>query len=398
MFEMLEGIKVIDLTTVALGPYATQTLGDFGAEVIKVESKDGDILRSARPGRREDIGVAFLNFNRNKRSIVLDLKQPGAQAILHKLIESADVFVHNMRARSAAALGASPEILHGINPGLVYCYSPGFGARGPDADAPAYDDVIQARSGLASLNADSEGAPHFIRTIACDKIVGLHLALAVLGGLVQQSKTGKGVVIEAPMLETMATFLLAEHLAGETLVPAEGPMGYNRVMSVNRRPYQTTDGYLAILPYSTRHWVRLFTACGLDDWATKDIVVDAPRRSENIDVLYAKLAEMVRQRSTAAWEQLLVEQDIPHARVSRLEDLLTDEHLRAAGLLHQVSDERVGPINELRSPFEVDGRLSHEAKPNRIAPGLGEHTVEILREAGYATREIDEFLRAGIAA
>ena len=155
---MLKGLRVIDLTTVALGPYATQTLGDFGAEIIKVESKEGDVLRSVRPGRRDDLGVGFLNFNRNKQAMVLDLKQPEGQAILHRLVETADVLVHNMRPDSAAGLGAAPEVLQDINPRLVYCYSPGFGGRGPDRDAPAYDDIIQARSGLASLNSAADGA------------------------------------------------------------------------------------------------------------------------------------------------------------------------------------------------------------------------------------------------
>lgn len=396
MFTLLQGLKVIDLTAVALGPYATQTLGDFGAEIIKVEPKDGDILRAIRPGRRPDLGVGFLNFNRNKRSIVIDLKRPEGQSILHRLVRDADVLVYNMRPRSAAGLGASAETLLAINPGLVYCYSPGYGQRGPDADAPAYDDIIQARSGLASLNSDADGAPQFVRTIACDKVVGLHLALAVLAGVVQKQRTGEGVVIEVPMLETMAAFLLAEHLAGETLVPPEGGPGYERVMSVNRRPYKTSDGYLAILPYTTRHWIRFFRLCGLEDWATMPKVVDAALRSEHVDELYAKLAELALTRSTAQWQQDLAAQDIPCSPVNGLSDLLTDEHLLAADLLHTVTDARIGEIRELRSPFEVNGRLAHEDAPNVVAPGLAEHTAEVLGEAGYSEDAINAFKRDGV--
>lgn len=393
MFTLLQGLRVIDLTTVALGPYATQMLGDMGAQVVKVESKDGDVLRAVRPGRRDDLGVAFLNFNRNKRALVIDLKRPEGQAILHRLVEDADVLVHNMRPKSAAALGASAEVLHGVNPGLVYCYSPGFGSRGPDREAPAYDDIIQARSGLAALNADVDGAPRFVRTIACDKTVGLHLALAVLAGVVQKQRTGEGVTIEAPMFETMATFLLAEHLAGQTLVPPEGGPGYDRVMSVNRKPYKTRDGYLAILPYSTRHWVRFFKACGLDDWADKPMVIDGAQRSRHIDELYAKVAEVAVSRSTAEWRRILREQDIPCSQVSSLEELLTDEHLEAAGVFHHVADERIGNLLELRSPFEIDGQLSHEVSPDRMAPGLAEHTEQVLLEAGYTLQEIAAFKR-----
>ena len=184
MFDLLRGLKVVDLTTIVLGPYATQTLADFGAEVIKVEPPGGDILRAVRPGRRKDLGVQFQNFNRNKRSLTIDLKQVRGREVLHSLVEKSDVVVHNMRSRSAASLGASYAELSACNPKLVYCYSAGYGDSGPDRDAPAYDDIIQARSGLASLNADANGAPQFVRTIVGDKVVGLHLAIAVLAGVV----------------------------------------------------------------------------------------------------------------------------------------------------------------------------------------------------------------------
>jgi crotonobetainyl-CoA:carnitine CoA-transferase CaiB-like acyl-CoA transferase len=375
MFNLLAGIRIIDLTTIVLGPYATQLLADFGAEVIKVEAEQGDVFRAVRPGRLDDIGTGFMNFNRNKRSVVLDLKSEAGQAKLGRWVASADVLVHNMRSSSAERLGASYEAMVQSNPSLVYCYSPGFGQRGADSDLPAYDDIIQARSGLAALNADATNAPQFVKTIACDKVVGLHLALAIQAGLIQKGKTGKGVCIEVPMLETMTSFILSEHLSGHTLIPEEGELGYDRLMSENRKPYQTLDGYLAILPYSTKHWVRFFELCGEPDWATSERVVDPVLRSQNIDVLYKKLAALAMLRTTDEWQRLLVAADIPHSTVSSLTDLLDDPHLTAASMFNTYEDARLGKIREVRSPFEVDGKLDFEVKANRPAPNLGEHDV-----------------------
>ncbi|MDA0978495.1 MAG: CoA transferase [Proteobacteria bacterium] len=396
MFDLLKGIKVIDLTTVALGPYATQMLGDFGADVIKIESKDGDVLRSVSPGRGREMGAGFLNFNRNKRSLVLDLKQKAGQAVLHKLVEDADVLVHNMRDATALQLGASYDELSQIQPDLVYCCSAGFGSLGPDHNAPAYDDIIQARCGLAALNADADGVPQFVRTIICDKVVGLHLALAVAMGLVQKTRTGRGVFIEAPMLETMVAFLMAEHLAGHTLIPEEGELGYERLMTRNRRPFQTRDGYLAILPYTTRHWIRFFQICQLDDWATSELVIDPAQRSRNIDTLYAKIAELAPSKTTAQWVTALQEKDIPCAPVSALDDLLADPHLSAAGVFREIADGRLGGLREIRSPFQVNGALAHQRADNRVAPGLGEHTIEILVEGGYSREQIMSLQDKGV--
>lgn len=395
MFHLLRGLRIIDLTTVALGPYATQILGDFGADVIKVESSDGDIFRAPRPGPRADLGAGFMNYNRNKRSIVLNLKLPAGQDVLKRLVRDADVLVHNMRSHSAARLGASYEQMKAINPTLVYCYSPGFGGRGPDADAPAYDDIIQARSGLAALNADSDGVPQFVRTIACDKVVGLHLALAVMGGVISRERNGEGSCIEAPMLESMVSFLMSEHLAGHTLIPPVGDLGYDRLMTRNRRPFRTRDGYLAILPYSTKHWVRFFTVCGREDWANSEMVTNASMRSEHIDELYGRIAEAALTRTTAEWQQILADQDIPAAPVSSLSDLFSDAHLTATDMFREVNDEKVGQIREIRSPFEVDGKLAHQDQPGTVAPGLGEHTDEVLTEAGYQASEIKSLREAG---
>jgi len=396
MYNLLDGLKVIDLTTIVLGPYATQILGDFGADVIKVEPPEGDLFRAVRPGRRPDIGVQFQNFNRNKRSITVDLKNPDGQAVLHRLVAGADVVVHNMRSRSAESLGASFETLIDVNPRLVYCYAPGFGDAGPSRDDPAYDDIIQARSGLAALNADADGAPRFVRTIVCDKVVGLHLAIAVLAGVAKQRSTGRGLKIEAPMLESMSAFLLAEHLAGHSLRPPEGELGYARMMSPNRRPYRTADGFLAILPYSTRHWQRFFVAAGCPELAERPRVLDPEMRSEHIDELYREIAELAPSRTSAEWLAILRAADIPCSPVNDLPDLFDDPHLRAVGLLENLEDPELGAITQLRSPYRVEHAADGSKQADRRAPGLGEHTAEVLAEFGLTGEELSALVRAGV--
>jgi crotonobetainyl-CoA:carnitine CoA-transferase CaiB-like acyl-CoA transferase len=398
MFDLLSGLKIIDLTTIVLGPYATQILGDLGAEVIKVESPEGDLFRAVRPGRQPDVGVQFQNFNRNKRAVCIDLKREAGQHVLHRLVRDADVVVHNMRSRSARALGADFETLRRINPRLVYCFAAGFGDAGPDRDDPAYDDIIQARSGLAALNAGSDGEPRFVPSIVCDKVVGLHLAIAVLAGVAKQREAGAALRIEAPMLETMTSFVLSEHLAGQTLVPPEGGYGYARLTSPNRRPYRTRDGFLAILPYSTRHWQRFFRAAGREDLAEDPRVTDAEQRSLHIDSLYAEVARLALTRSSAEWLETLKAEDVPCARVNTLDELEHDPHLAAVGIFEELTDDTLGAYRQLRSPFRVGGKTG-EASPEttgRRAPRLGEHSVEVLEEAGYAANAIEALLEAGV--
>ncbi|NKB96929.1 MAG: CoA transferase [Pseudomonadales bacterium] len=378
MFKLLSGIRVIDLTTVVLGPYATQIIADLGADVIKVEPPEGDVFRAARPGRLDDVGAGFQNSNRNKRSVVVDLKSNEGQEQLTELVRDADVVVHNMRLRSATNLGADYETLRTVNSQLIYCFSPGFGSTGPDADAPAYDDIIQARSGLADLNKDADGAPQFVRTIACDKVVGLHLAIAMLGGIAYRERHQTGVCIEAPMLESMTSFLMAEHLAGHSFTPPEGELGYDRLMTKHRKPHKTLDGYIAILPYSTRHWVRFFTACDNAPLAQDERVTNPILRSQHIDWLYQEISSLAATKSTAGWLQLLSQEDIPCAPINSLDDLFADEHLQAVNLFQKLNSDKLGSICQIRSPFVVDGETFDQPRANTVAPSLGEHTTELL--------------------
>ena len=378
MFNLLEGVRIIDLTTVVLGPYATQLLGDLGAEVIKVEPPEGDVFRAVRPGRTDDIGAGFLNFNRNKKSVVLDLKQEGERKKLYDLVKTADAFVHNMRESSTEKLGIDHPTLKSFKPDLVYCFSPGFGSSGPDADAPAYDDIIQARSGLAALNATADGEPQFVRTIACDKVVGLHLALATASGIAHRARTGEGTCIEAPMLESMTSFLMAEHLAGVSFEPALGPLGYDRLMTPHRKPHKTKDSYLAILPYSTKHWIRFFSVCGETDLAADPRVTDPLQRSEHIDWLYQEIARIAATKTTSEWLQILSEEDIPCAPINALDDLFNDHHLSSVGLFAEAHTQNSGAIRQIRSPFIVNGELSGDMGQDLEPPRLGQDSQELL--------------------
>jgi crotonobetainyl-CoA:carnitine CoA-transferase CaiB-like acyl-CoA transferase len=394
MLSLLKGLRVVDLSTIVLGPYATQFLGDFGADVIKVEAQGGDVFRAVRPGRTDDLGVGFLNFNRNKRSIAVDLKQSAGREILHKLVAQADVLVHNMRDKSAHDLGADFATLKAINPQLVYCAAPGFASTGPDAQAPAYDDIIQARSGLAALNADADGAPQFVRTIACDKVVGLHLALAVVSGVVQQLRTGEGCNVEVPMLESMTAFVMAEHLAGHTLQPAEGELGYDRLMSKNRKPYKTQNGYVAIMPYNTKHWQRFFGLVGREDLAAAEWVIDSVMRSQHIDELYTLVAEIAPSRSSEAWLTDLAELDIPCSPINSLADLADDPQLKASNWLQSHKDDFRGEYQSLKTPFLVHSdSVIREDLP---APQLGEHGDAILAQLGYGPEQIDKLVKAKV--
>ena len=395
MYEVLKDIRVVDLTTTYLGPYATQFLGDMGADVIKVEPLDGDVGRSPGPSRTPDMGAGFLNTNRNKRSIAIDLRKPEGRDVVLRLIARGDAVVHNMRPKAAAKLGLSYEDAKRANRAIVYCFSPGFGQDGPYADEPAYDDTIQAMSGLAQLNADSTGAPRFLPSIVADKVVGLHLAFALAAGLVRRLKTGEGCAIEAPMFESVVAFLLVEHLAGRTFVPPLGPAGYERMLAKNRRPYKTRDGYVAIMPYTTQQWTRFMECIGRNDLLNEEWVTDPVKRSANVDALYQVIADATPQRSTAEWLNLMNERDIPCGAVNSFDDLFDEAHLSAVGLFGAIDHPSEGPLKAVRSPFRVSGL---ERRADRPVPGISEDAESILEGFGFSDAEIRGLLARGVVA
>ncbi len=370
MFDLLHGLRVVDLTAVVLGPYATQLLGGLGADVIKVEPPGGDIYRYVRPGRSETMGAGYLNLNRNKRSVTLDLKTDEGRAALAGLLEDADVLVHNMRLPAAARLGLNYDDLSERYPRLVYCVAPGFGSDGPYGDWPAYDDVIQAVSGLAALNTNDKGEPRFLSTIVGDKVSGLHLALAVLAGAIHQRTTGKGCLIEAPMFESLVSFLMVEQLAGQSFQPPLGGIGYERLLSPYRRPYKTKDGFICVVPYSAGQWTRFLNHIGRSDLAEAEWVLDMVERSERVGELYEIVADVMPERTSEAWLKVLRELDVPCAPVQALADLQDDAHLRDVGFFADHHHPTEGDLTVLRSPFRVTGA---DEGPDDPAPNLGQH-------------------------
>ena len=393
MYELLKDARIIDLTTTYLGPYATQWLGDMGADVIKVEALTGDVGRSPLPSRSPDMGAGFINSNRNKRSIAIDLKHRRGLDVVLRLIRNADAMVHNMRPKAAQKLGLGYDDLKVLNPGLVYCFAPGFGQDGPYADEPAYDDIIQAMCGLASLNADPSGAPRFLPSIVADKVVGLHLAFATATGLAHRFKTGEGAMIEVPMFESMVAFLLVEHLAGMSFSPPLGEAGYERLLAPNRRPYRTRDGYVAIMPYTTLQWTRFLECVGRDDLLAQDWIKDPVKRSANVNALYGVIADAAPQKTTTEWLALMAERDIPCGRVNHLGDLFAEPHLSAVGLVEATTHPTEGEMRTVRSPFQVTGAVRH---PDRPAPSLSDSASAILAEAGVSSSEVEGPFSHGI--
>jgi len=363
-----------------MGPYATQILGDMGADVIKVESPEGDLFRQAAPSLHRGMGAAFLNLNRNKRSIALDLKREEDRQSLQNLIATADVFVTTVRPQAMRRLGLDYTKLSETNPRLIYCGAYGFSEDGPYAGRPAFDDIIQGMCGVASLEADDSDAPNYVRTIFADKTVGFAVAYSISMALYERERSGQGQAIEVPMFETMVAYTLVEHLAGETFCPPQGGMRYERILSPNRKPYRTKDGYLCLLPYTTPQWTRFFEVVGRPELAADQKVIDPSARSQHIGELYLLISEIIVQRTTAEWIEALKETDIPMTPVLSPEDLLDDEHLKQTGFFEHRQHPSEGEIRQLGIPV----RFSRTpGAVRRLAPRLDEHREEILNELGH---------------
>jgi crotonobetainyl-CoA:carnitine CoA-transferase CaiB-like acyl-CoA transferase len=396
----LAGIRIVDLTSVIFGPYGTQNLGDMGADVIKIEAPDGDIARWLVPMRTPGMAGIFMNTNRNKRSVVLDLKQTEGRAALLKIVAGADVFVHNLRPQAIAKLKLTYDDMKSVNPKLLYCNAWGFGRRGPYAERPAYDDVIQAMSGIAELSRlQSGGAPALAPTIMADKTSGMFLTNAILLGIVHRLRTGEGQEIEVPMFESMVSFIMAEHLAGQVFEPPvatnNGTMGYDRVLAPDRKPSRTADGFMTVLPYTNKHWVSFFAAAGRPEIARDPRFSSVVERSKNVRDLYALVAELMPAHTTARWLEILADADIPHVAVKSLEELLADPHLEEVGFWRSYEHPTEGTLRTTDVPLQLSASPGNPLR--RMPPRLGEQTREVLLEAGYAPQAIEVLLQSKAA-
>ena len=374
------------------GPVAGQYLGDMGADVIKLEPPEGDLTRSIGPRRSPRMGAFFLTSNRSKRSIVVDLKRPEGREILQRLVARTDVLLHSMRTPAANRLGLRYETLVKSNPALVYCHVTGYGDEGPYGGRPAYDDIIQAASGLAMMQKVVGGEPRFVPTIIADKISGVHAAYAIVLALMHRMRTGEGQQVDVAMFETMAAFNMMEHQWGHAFEPPLGPMGYAPVISAARRPYRTQDGYLALLPYSDTHWRRFFELAGEPQIMQDERFATFAARQKHFRAVWDEIERQVARKTNAEWLRLLTPEDIPFSPVNDMQDLPNDPHLKAVNFWsvaeHPTEGKLLIPANPLRmsaSPPEV----------TRLPPTLGQHSAEILREYDYDETDVARMTAAG---
>jgi crotonobetainyl-CoA:carnitine CoA-transferase CaiB-like acyl-CoA transferase len=380
----LTGVRVVDLTTTFMGPYCTLLLAQMGADVIKVEPPAGDVVRYIADERGSGMGPVFLNANQGKRSIVLDLKDPAGRDVLQRLVGTADVFVHNMRPDAVRRLGVGFEDVATLNPRTVYCAVRGFGIDGPYRDKAAYDDVIQAASGLAATQG-APGEPAYVRTPVADKATGLIAVGAISAALYQREQTGFGQEIEVPMLESMVSFTLLDQQGGYVYDPPRGPAGYARTSSPYRKPYRTADGYLSVMVYTDAQWRSFFGLIDRPELAALPQYSTITGRTLHIDELYRLVEEELLRRSTGEWLAALDAQGIPAMPVWTVPELFADEHLRVTGMFQQVNHPSEGTLRLAR--FPVSFSASPQA-PCRPAPRLGQHGAEVLAELGYTPEQI----------
>lgn len=381
----LAGVRVLDLTSVLMGPYTTQIFADLGAEVIKLEGPDGDTTRALPPALAPRRGSMFLNVNRGKRSLMLDLKRPEARAAVLRLAERADVFIHSMRGAAIARLGLDYAALKAANPRIVYANLYGFGRGGPYADYPAYDDIVQAASGLAAMQGRlTGGEPGYVASAVADKVAGLTGAYAVIAALYARERSGLGQEIEVPMFETLVSFTMTEHLCGAIAEPPVGPPEYPRVTAPDRRPYRTSDGHIGLMIYNDKQWRAFFDLIGNPDWSRDPMFASMTSRTENIRSVLGRLGDVIVTRTTAEWMAAFEQAQIPAMPIYSTQDLLDDPHLAATGFWYRAESE-VGPVRMPGIPTrfsETPGAIGE------IGPALGADNQAILTEAGFSPEEI----------
>jgi crotonobetainyl-CoA:carnitine CoA-transferase CaiB-like acyl-CoA transferase len=378
----LAGVLVVDLTAMVMGPYCTQIMADMGADVIKIEPPEGDNTRYISVGPAPGMSGVFVNVNRGKRSVVLDLRSDEGKTALRALVLEADVFIHSMRSKAIVKLGFGYEQIAALNPGIIYTNCYGYGRRGPNRDLPAYDDTIQAECGIPAVQEQLTGEANYVGTIMADKVAGLTALYATMMALFHRQRTGEGQEVEVSMFETMASFMLVEHANGAMFDPPLGPAVYPRTVAPNRKPYRTSDGYIAALIYNDKHW-NAFIDAVQPAWAS-DLYTTLERRARQIDTVYALVAETMVQRTTDEWLALFRELEIPAAAMGSPAELFDNPHLNAVGLFETVDT----PHGKVRFPG-VPTWFSRT--PGRVAgpaPELGENTAEVLEQLGLTAPDV----------
>ncbi len=392
---ILSGYRILDLTAVVLGPYCTQLLGDLGAEVIKIESPEGDIMRHAGPSVSDGMGPIYLTINRNKRALTMDLKTDAAKEVLWRLVEDADAIVHNIRAGGMRRLGFDYESVKAVNPEIIYCHAVGYDSEGHYAERPAFDDLVQAASGSAFMLSMQDGStePRYFPGLVADKTTGLHAAYAMVAGFLHKERTGKGQFIEVPMMECMVSFTMVENLYGHAFVPPQEPIAYTRSINPNRKPYKTKDGYIALMPYSDANWRAILKLGGKPELFNDPKFSTYKARTVNITALYKELEEIALQRTTADWLQVLTENNVPCMRVHSLKSVLEDPQIHESGLLETREHPTEGGYTAINNPIKFS------QTPARIyndPPLQGQDTDELLGEIGFSEAEIDEMRKNGV--
>ena len=389
----LEGVRIIDASSILMVPYCTRLLADMGAEVIKVETINGDNTRYIGPSINNGMAAVFLNINRNKKSICVDLKTPEGRLIIYKLIKTSDVFVSNIRKVALEKIKLTHSDFEKLNPKIITANAVGFSSEGPYAGLPAFDDTIQAISGMAAYQGAYSNQPSYTSGATADKVTGIMLGMSIIGALFNREKNGKGIELEVPMMETMVDFTLVEHLYGFNFIPPKAPPIYPRQSSPNRRPYKTKDGYVAVLPYSDEQWLRFFKLVGKEEILKDSKFSSLKSRNENIDLLYHMLSEELTKQDTNYWLKSLKQSDIPAAKVNFPEEIFEDEHLQETNFFRETQHPSEGKLLYPKFPVEFKNTENGETLH---APNLGENTKEILVGLGYSDFEIESLASKNI--
>ena len=390
----LKGVRILDLTSVVYGPFATRILAGLGATVIKLEPPTGDILRAIGPMRNPGMGHLFLHANEGKQSLALDLKHAQGKRLALELVKTCDVFISNIRPQPLVRLGLDAPSLHAVHPRLVHVSCTGYGDEGPYAGRPAYDDLIQGASGMGRIMAQYlEGDPAYAPITLADRVSGLHAVYAVTSALFARSQTGEGQTVDVTMFEAVSQFVLGDHMGGATFMPSVGEVGYPRLVSPSRKPYRTQDGFLCVLIYDDRQWADFFAALGTPERAQDPMFINHTARSAHIDQVYAEVARLMTTRTTAQWRELLDRIDVPNMPAQSLEELVDDPHHWQNSFFREVDHPSEGRLRMMGSPT----RWNHSPLPGLSpAPRLGQHSREILRSLGVDDAQLDAWQREGV--